>query len=139
MGKFVGKVSAAASERHARERAEREAAAPNDAAAGIAPTLTRRSPNRQGELVFSMPRLTSSDTSAIIQRTLPLRLLLIVREDPRWMKMPLLENKADKEQERTLRAGISSSLTDLAPGPRQPWPWRPLHLLARGPVYLGSM
>jgi hypothetical protein len=42
-----------------------------------------------------MPHLTSSDTSAIIQRTLPLRLLLIVREDPRWMKMPLLENKAD--------------------------------------------
>ena len=24
-----------------------------------------------------------------------MRLLLIVREDPRWMKMPLLENKAD--------------------------------------------
>jgi len=90
------KASAAASERHARERAERRAAAaPNDAAAGIAPTLTRSGQNPLGELVLSMPNLTSSDTSANIQRTLPLRLLLIVREDPRWMKMLLLENKAD--------------------------------------------
>jgi hypothetical protein len=89
------KASAAASLRHARERAEREAAAPNDAAAGIAPTLTRRGQNRQGELVLSMPHLTISDTSAIIQRIIPLRLLLILREDPRWMKMPLLENEAD--------------------------------------------
>ena len=42
-----------------------------------------------------MPHLTISDTSAIIQRIIPLRLLLILREDPRWMKMPLLENEAD--------------------------------------------
>jgi hypothetical protein len=36
-------------------KVEREAAAaPNDAAAGIAPTLTRRGQNRQGELVLSM-------------------------------------------------------------------------------------
>ena len=95
MGKFVGKVSASQSKRRQREQAERQAAAaPNDAAASSAPTLTRRGPNRQGELVLPMP-LTSSDTSAIIQMTLPLRLLLILREDPRWMKMLLLENKAD--------------------------------------------
>jgi hypothetical protein len=77
-------------------KAEREAeAAPNDAAASSAPILTRSGNNRLGELVLSMPHLTSSDISSIIQRTLPLRLLLIVREDPRWMKMLLLENKAD--------------------------------------------